>query len=118
MRCGDGRDRYGVSAAISVAGVSARVAMAHPESVVGLHTIHPVFPPSFDPPFIAEEQAFMAAEAAYDVSDQDYSEIMRTRPETIAAALVDSPAGFAAWIVDKYRDWMTTSLRPGTATRC
>jgi Epoxide hydrolase N terminus len=33
------------------------------------------------------------------------SEIMCTRPDTIAAALTDSPAGLAAWIVDKYRDW-------------
>jgi hypothetical protein len=30
---------------------------------------------------------------------------MCTRPDTIAAALADSPAGLAAWIVDKYRDW-------------
>ena len=30
---------------------------------------------------------------------------MCTRPDTIAAALMDSPAGFAAWIIDKYRDW-------------
>ena len=30
---------------------------------------------------------------------------MCTRPDTIAAALADSPAGLAAWIIDKYRDW-------------
>jgi hypothetical protein len=30
---------------------------------------------------------------------------MATRPATIAAALMDSPAGLAAWIVDKYRAW-------------
>jgi pimeloyl-ACP methyl ester carboxylesterase len=30
---------------------------------------------------------------------------MATRPDTIAAALVDSPAGLASWLVDKYRDW-------------
>jgi hypothetical protein len=30
---------------------------------------------------------------------------MWSRPDTIAAALIDSPAGLAAWIVDKYRDW-------------
>ena len=33
---------------------------------------------------------------------------MATRPDTIAAALVDSPAGLAAWIIDKYR---ATDLR-------
>ena len=51
------------------------------------------------------EQAYLDARAAYDVSDQGYSEIMCTRPDTIAAALADSPAGLLAWIVDKYRDW-------------
>ena len=30
---------------------------------------------------------------------------MSTRPDTIAAALADSPAGLVAWIIDKYRDW-------------
>ena len=30
---------------------------------------------------------------------------MCTRPDTIAAALADSPAGLSAWIIDKYRDW-------------
>jgi hypothetical protein len=29
---------------------------------------------------------------------------MITRPDTIAAALIDSPAGLAAWIIGKYRD--------------
>ena len=39
------------------------------------------------------------------MNDQGYSEIMCTRPDTIAAALMESPAGLAAWIIDKYRDW-------------
>ncbi|GAA3214654.1 epoxide hydrolase family protein [Nonomuraea helvata] len=78
----------------------------HPEEVAGIHLIHPPFPASLDePPLSAEEQAFVAAEEAYDEQDGGYSAIMGTRPDTIAAALVDSPAGLAAWIVDKYRDW-------------
>ncbi|MEV0232375.1 epoxide hydrolase family protein [Nonomuraea sp. NPDC050786] len=78
----------------------------HPEAVAGIHLIHPPFPASLDePPMSAEEQAFMAAEEAYDEQDGGYSAIMGTRPDTIAAALADSPAGLAAWIVDKYRDW-------------
>jgi hypothetical protein len=31
--------------------------------------------------------------------------VQRTRPDTLAVALNDSPAGLAAWIVDKWRDW-------------
>jgi hypothetical protein len=28
-----------------------------------------------------------------------------TRPDTLAAALADSPSGLAAWLVEKYRAW-------------
>ena len=28
-----------------------------------------------------------------------------TRPDTLTAALIDSPAGLAAWIIDKFRAW-------------
>ncbi|WP_433439793.1 epoxide hydrolase family protein [Nonomuraea sp. CA-141351] len=78
----------------------------YPDQVAGIHLIHPPFPASLEePPMSAEERAFVAAEEAYDELDGGYSAIMGTRPDTIAAALIDSPAGLAAWIVDKYRDW-------------
>jgi hypothetical protein len=65
--------------------------------------IHAPFPASFDSqPLSPAEQAYLDAEAAYDQTDGGYSAIMGTRPDTIAAALTDSPA---AWLVDKYRDW-------------
>lgn len=99
-----GHGRYGVFGGDIGGGVSMRAAAQHPEHVAGVHTIHPPFPSKFEPE-TAEEKAFMEAEKAYDVKDQGYSEIMWSRPDTIAAALVDSPAGLAAWIVDKYRDW-------------
>ncbi|GGM23086.1 hypothetical protein GCM10011608_04760 [Micromonospora sonchi] len=68
--------------------------------------IHPPFPASFDShPMSPAEQAFLDADAAYDETDGSYSAIMGTRPDTIAAALAGSPAGLAAWLVDKYRDW-------------
>ncbi|MGD0062593.1 MAG: hypothetical protein ABSB76_04025 [Streptosporangiaceae bacterium] len=31
--------------------------------------------------------------------------IQSTRPDTLAAALADSPSGLAAWLVEKYRAW-------------
>jgi pimeloyl-ACP methyl ester carboxylesterase len=78
----------------------------YPEHVVGIHLIHPPYPSRFDErPLSAAEQAFLDAEAVYDESDGGYSGIMGTRPDTIAAALIDSPIGLAAWILDKYRDW-------------
>ena len=77
----------------------------YPESVLGLHMIHPPFPASFDAPVTAPEQAFLDAEEEYDTTDAGYSWIMQTRPDTVASALIDSPSGLAAWIIDKLRDW-------------
>jgi pimeloyl-ACP methyl ester carboxylesterase len=37
--------------------------------------------------------------------EQAYSQQMGTRPQTLGFALEDSPAGLAAWIVEKYRAW-------------
>jgi hypothetical protein len=34
-----------------------------------------------------------------------YLAIQSTRPQTLAAALVDSPLGQLAWITDKFREW-------------
>ena len=34
-----------------------------------------------------------------------YIAIQSTRPQTLAAGLVDSPAGQLAWILDKFREW-------------
>jgi pimeloyl-ACP methyl ester carboxylesterase len=85
---------------------SAWLANMYPQEVAGLHMIHGPFPADFDAsPVTPEEQAFLDADEEYDATDAGYSWIMSTRPDTIAAALVDSPAGLAAWIVDKLRDW-------------
>jgi pimeloyl-ACP methyl ester carboxylesterase len=82
------------------------LATLHPEEVAGLHVIHGPFPADFDAlPITPEEQAFLDADEERDETDAGYSWIMGTRPDTIAAALADSPAGLAAWIIDKYRAW-------------
>ncbi|MEV0382477.1 epoxide hydrolase family protein [Nonomuraea sp. NPDC050643] len=101
-----GYDRYAAFGG-DIGGVAIQwLSTLHPQEVIGLHLIHPPFPASFDdPPMSPEEEAFVAAEEAYDEADGGYSAIMGTRPDTIAAALVDSPVGLAAWIIDKYRDW-------------
>lgn len=82
------------------------LATMYPDEVAGIHVIHGPFPASFDSsPITPAEQAFFDAEEARDEQDSGYSDIMSTRPDTIAAALADSPAGLAAWIVDKYEAW-------------
>jgi pimeloyl-ACP methyl ester carboxylesterase len=101
-----GYPRYGAFGGDIGAAVSSWVAASHPEHVAGVHVIHPSGPADLDArPLSDAERAFLDAEASYDERDGGYSAIMVTRPDTIAAALLDSPAGLAAWIVDKFRDW-------------
>lgn len=101
-----GYQRYGAFGGDIGGVVTGWLGACYPEQVVGIHMIHPPFPANFDShPLSPTEQAFLDAEAAYDQTDGGYSAIMATRPDTIAAALSDTPAGLAAWLVDKYRDW-------------
>ncbi|MCO1598050.1 epoxide hydrolase [Micromonospora sp. RHAY321] len=101
-----GYERYGAFGGDVGGVVTGWLGALYPEQVAGIHMIHPPFPASFDDrPLSAAEQAYLDAETAYDQTDGGYSAIMGTRPDTLAAALADSPAGLAAWLVDKYRDW-------------
>ncbi|MFC4105371.1 epoxide hydrolase family protein [Micromonospora zhanjiangensis] len=101
-----GHQRYGAFGGDVGGVVTGWLGALYPDRVAGIHMIHPPFPASFDArPLSAAEQAYLDADAAYDETDGGYSAIMGTRPDTLAAALADSPAGLAAWLVDKYRDW-------------
>ncbi|MGO4535303.1 epoxide hydrolase family protein [Leifsonia sp. 2MCAF36] len=81
----------------------------HPEAIIGIHLIHPPFP-SDPAPQTEQETAYLDELAAYDEADGGYSEIMGTRPDTIAAALADSPAGLLAWVGDKWDAWADGGL--------
>jgi pimeloyl-ACP methyl ester carboxylesterase len=101
-----GYPRFGAFGGDIGGGVTQWLGAQYPAEVAGIHLAYgPIVDDFSQAPPTGPEQAFLDALAAYDQSDQGYSEIMRTRPDTIAAALADSPAGLAAWIADKYRDW-------------
>ncbi|MEU7900673.1 epoxide hydrolase family protein [Nonomuraea sp. NPDC049152] len=101
-----GYPRFGAFGGDIGGGVTQWLGALYPGEVAGVHITSAVVTTDFEEsPPTAEEKAFLDALDAYDVTDQGYSEIMCTRPDTIAAALMDSPAGLVAWIVDKYRDW-------------
>jgi pimeloyl-ACP methyl ester carboxylesterase len=101
-----GYRRFGAFGGDIGGGVTQWLGALYPREVTGVHITSAVLTSDFSgqPPTPAE-QAYLDARDAYDAGDQGYSEIMCTRPDTIAAALIDSPAGLAAWIADKYRDW-------------
>ncbi|GAA3431255.1 epoxide hydrolase family protein [Kutzneria kofuensis] len=51
------------------------------------------------------EQAYVDGQAAWRSSEGGYTAIQSTKPATLGAGLSDSPAGLAAWIVEKFRSW-------------
>lgn len=101
-----GYPRFGAVGGDIGGGVTQWLGALYPDEVVGVHITGAIIAARFeDRPPTDAEQAFLADLAAFDAADGGYSEIMCTRPDTVAAALVDSPAGLLAWIVDKYRAW-------------
>ncbi|HKD67397.1 MAG TPA: epoxide hydrolase [Candidatus Binataceae bacterium] len=53
----------------------------------------------------AEEKRHVAQQDNWRREEMGYRWIQATKPQTLAYALNDSPAGLAAWIVEKFRTW-------------
>jgi pimeloyl-ACP methyl ester carboxylesterase len=58
------------------------------------------------------EQGALAGMNHYNEQDSGYSKQQSTRPQTIGYALVDSPAGQAGWILEKFWSWMDCQGHP------
>ena len=87
--------------------VTSRLGYAHPDLLCGIHLN--LLAVRRDPRMLQsptpEEQAFLQELEHFLKENTGYQWIQGTRPQTLAAALTDSPAGLAAWIVEKFRSW-------------
>jgi len=91
-------------------GLASRMAVQFPDRLIGLHTTYPGVREPGDSPLSAAEQQMLAESERWEKEDAAYSYMQETRPATLAYGLTDSPAGLAAWIVEKLREW--TDLQP------
>jgi pimeloyl-ACP methyl ester carboxylesterase len=89
------------------AGISARLAQAHPEAVAGIHLLAVADPENQSNP-TAAEQAYQAQSARWYAEEGGYEHLQRTRPLTAAYALNDSPVGLLSWLLEKYQAWTDT----------
>jgi len=62
-----------------------------------------------------EEKVFLEQLAHFLKEETGYQWIQGTRPQTLAFGLTDSPAGLAAWIVEKFRAWTDCAGNPENA---
>ena len=102
-----GYDRFAARGGDIGAGVVTLLALDHPDRLIGIH-LSDVYRPYLGPGarhftdaerrFFEEERIWMEKEGAYD-------HLQATKPQTLGYGLNDSPAGLAAWIVEKYRSW-------------
>ena len=102
-----GIDRYMVQGGDWGAFVGSRIAFVHPERVRALHLN---FLPLRRDAAVAEnpspeEERYLEELAEFLREETGYQAIQGTRPQTLASALVDSPAGLAAWIAEKFHVW-------------
>ncbi|WP_328321510.1 epoxide hydrolase family protein [Streptomyces sp. NBC_00388] len=104
---GLGHRRFGAAGGDIGSHVSRYLALDHPERVVAVHRTDAGVPlHTGDPADLApEERAWLAAAAAWGGAEGAYAAMHRTKPGTAAFGLTDSPAGLAAWIVEKLRAW-------------
>ena len=106
---GLGYARYAVHGNDIGAVINGWLALDAPERIIALHTLMPTFPsPVIGPdvqPLTEAEQAFAELQSRWQQEEGGYNLIQETRPQTLGYGLHDSPAGLAAWIVEKWRAW-------------
>jgi pimeloyl-ACP methyl ester carboxylesterase len=88
------------------AGVLQQLALAHPDRLTALHLsgTNPYLgyvPDDLTP----AEQEYVAAARQWNQTEMAYAMEHSSKPQTLAYALTDSPAGLAGWILEKFRTW-------------
>ena len=104
-----GYHRYGIQGGDVGAFIAPLMGRLAPDRVIGVHVNALVTFPTGDP---AEMAAMSEADRSrlgrmqeWQQKSGAYLQLQGTRPQTIAHALTDSPAGQLAWIVEKFQDW-------------
>ena len=109
-----GYDRYGAQGGDWGAVVTASLGRQDPDHVAGIHLNMPVVGlGSIDlGDLTSAEQAALSSFAEHRRWGTGYSKEQSTRPQTVGYGLVDSPAGQAAWIVEKFWAWTDCDGHP------
>ncbi|MEU3854898.1 epoxide hydrolase family protein [Streptomyces sp. NPDC029554] len=103
-----GYERYVVSAGDVGCDVAEALAAAQPDRVSALHLTDVSqyrFLVDLPKDLSDAEQAYVRHGHHWQATEGGYMHEQATKPHTLAVALGDSPAGLAAWILEKLRAW-------------
>jgi pimeloyl-ACP methyl ester carboxylesterase len=115
---GLGYERYGAYGTDFGSAVATFMALDNPDPMRGLHLSNVDIQPYTGPGSRAlseAERLYVEQTRRWDSVERGYSAIQSTRPQTLGYGLNDSPAGLAAWILEKWRSW--SDSRGDLATR-
>ena len=122
LMAGLGYDRYGAQGGDWGAGVSIALGTRHPTHCLGIHLnmvmrTHMAIPNLYEenPDWTAEEQDAVERLRYFVQWGTAYNRQHSTRPQTLGYGLTDSPAGQAAWILEKFREWTDCDGHPENA---
>ena len=91
------------------AAVTGSLGREHGDSVAAIHLnlmLGALSPEQQEnPPLSPAELEFLERIKGWRAEEAGYQQIQGTKPSTLGAGLSDSPAGLAAWIVEKFRTW-------------
>jgi len=104
-----GYTRYGLQGGDWGAIINRIHAARYPDRVIGLHSNFVLANPPTDPQLLAQtpadDMARRDARQAFMANEVGYQQIQGSKPQTLGVGLNDSPAGLAAWIVEKFHGW-------------
>jgi len=101
-------DRYVLSAGDVGCDVAEALAARHPDRVAALHLTDVSqhhFLADLPADLSPAERAYVQRGRDWQAREGGYMHEQSTKPHTLAAALGDSPAGLAAWVVEKLQGW-------------
>jgi pimeloyl-ACP methyl ester carboxylesterase len=109
LMAGLGYARFGAQGGDWGSMVSTYLGANHPQQVLGVHLNMVIaLPPDPANPvdgLTQDEVIDLMAVQQFFKEETGYQRIQGTKPQTLGYALNDSPAGLAAWIVEKFRTW-------------
>ncbi|MCH1867000.1 epoxide hydrolase family protein [Nocardioides sp. CFH 31398] len=100
---GLGYDGYVAQGGDWGANVSSLLGARHPETCRALHVTMPLASPPADPS--PETERWVAAMKDFGERERGYSAVQSTKPDSLTLAQHDSPAGLAAWVLEKFHGW-------------
>jgi pimeloyl-ACP methyl ester carboxylesterase len=111
---GLGYSRFASHASDLGASISGLMCLDYPEKIIGYHTTSPGNPSPYiekdDPSITRAERDYLTLKEQWSREEYGYGHLLGSRPQTIAYALNDSPAGLAAWILEKWQVWTDSHL--------